>query len=231
MAVYTRPRTDDGIVGVDLGVAILATLSTGEKIESPRPLKNLLSRLKRQQRRVSNKVKGSRNRYKAVQKLACLHRRIQNVRHDTLHKLTSKLTSENQVVIIEDLNVKGMMANHTLAQAVSDMGFHEFRRQLTYKAELTETELVIVSRWFPSSKTCSQCGAVHEGLTLATRTLHCDCGLAIDRDLNAAINLARVGYTQSHACGDTSGGGTGNDVCSTSHVSPKQELHRVHFCT
>jgi len=205
---YTRTRTGDGIVGVDLGVTTLATLSTGEKIESPKPLKRLLERLKTAQRRVSRKVKGSHNRRKAVQRLARLHRRIKNTRHDVLHKFTSKLTSENQVVAIEDLHVRGMMANHTLAQAVSDMGCHEFRAQLAYKAQLTGAQVVVVDRWFPSSKTCSQCGAYHEGLTLATRTMRCDCGLERDRDHNAAINLARVGYTRSHACGDTSGGGT-----------------------
>ncbi len=208
VGAYARERSDEGIVGVDVGVTTLATLSTGEKIESPRPLQNLLRRLKRQQRRVSKKNKGSHNRDKAVQKLARLHRRIKNVRHDTLHKLTAKLTSENQVVTIEDLHVKGMMANHALAQAVSDMGFHELRRQLGYKAALTGTQVVVADRWFPSSKTCSQCGTIHQNLTLSHRTLHCDCGLSIDRDYNAAINLARVGYTRSHACGDTSGGGT-----------------------
>ncbi len=160
------------------------------------------------QRRVSRKIKGSHNRHKAGQKLARLHRRIKDTRHDTLHKLTSKLTSENHVVAIEDLNVKGTTANHSLAQAVSDRGFQEFRRQLTYKAELTDTEVVVVNRWFPSSQTCSRCGTYHEHLTLSQRTLRCDCGLFIDRDVNAAINLARVGYTRSHAGGDTSGGGT-----------------------
>jgi putative transposase len=205
---YSRERTADGVVGVDLGVTTLATLSTGEKIESPKPLRKFLKRLKTSQRRVNRRVKGSKNRSKAVQQLARLHRRIKDTRHDALHKLTSKLTHENQVVAIENLNVKGMMANHHLAQAVSDVGFHEFRRQLTYKAELTGTEVVVVDRWFPSSKTCSQCGMYHEHLMLAQRTLHCVCGLEIDRDHNAAINLARVGYTRSHACEDTSGGGT-----------------------
>ena len=205
---YTRERTGDGIVGVDLGVTTLATLSTGEKIESPRPLRKLLKRLKTFQRRVSRKVTGAKNRRKAVERLARLHQRIKNLRHDTLHKLTSKLTSENQVVAIEDLHVQGMMANHALAQAVSDMGFHEFRRQLIYKAELTGTYVAVVDRWLPSSKTCSQCGTIHENLALATRMLRCTCGLSIDRDHNAAINLAKVGHTRSHACGDTSGGGT-----------------------
>lgn len=205
---YHRARSGDGFEGVDLGVTTLATLSTGEKIENPQPLRTLLKRLKTSQRRVRRKVKGSQNRRKAVQRLARLHCRIKDTRHDVLHKLTSRLTSENQAVAIEDLNVRGMMANHHLAQAVGDMGFHEFRRQLVYKAKLTDTHLVVVDRWFPSSQTCSQCGTYHERLTLAQRTLYCDCGLEISRDHNAAINLARVGYTRSHACGDASGGGT-----------------------
>jgi putative transposase len=205
---YHRERTAHGIVGVDLGVSTLATLSTGEKIEGPRPLRKLLKRLKAAQRRVSRKVKGSKNRRTAVECLARLHQRIKDTRHDALHKLTSKLTSENQVVAIEDLNVKGMMANHHLAQAVSDAGFHKLRRQVTYKAKLTRTRIIVVDRWLPSSKTCSRCGTYHENLTLADRTIRCDCGLVIDRDVNAAINLARVGYTRSYACGETSGGGT-----------------------
>jgi putative transposase len=229
---YTRERTGEGIVGVDLGVITLATLSTGEKFESPKPLKRLQERLKTAQRRVSRKLKGSHNRRQAVQRLARLHQRIKHTRHDVLHKLTSRLTNENQVVAIEDLHVKGMMANHSLAQAVSDIAFHEFRRQLAYKAERTDTHIVVVDRWFPSSKTCSQCGIYHEHLPLAQRTLYCVCGLEIDRDVNAAINLARVGYTRSDACEDISGGGTECPVLwSTSHVSLKQELRRVHFCT
>lgn len=203
-----RDRTGNGIIGVDLGVSTLATLSTGENIEGPRPLKRLLERLTTAQRRVSRKVKGSHNRRKAVQRRARLHQRLRNTRHEVLHKLTSRLPNENQVVAIEDLTVQGMRANHALAQAVGDMGFHAFRRQLAYKAERTGTSVAVVDRWFPSSKPCSQCGTIHANLTLATRTLRCACGLSIDRDHHAAINLARVGYTRSHACGDTSGGGT-----------------------
>jgi len=208
VGAYARPRTADGVVGVDLGVSTLATLSTGEKVESPKPLTRLLKRLQTLQRRVSRKQQGSRNRRKAIQRLVRLHRRISNIRHDGLHKLTSQLTSENQVVAIEDLNVQGMMANHHLARAISDMGFYEFRRQLTYKAKLTHTEMIVVDRWYPSSKTCSRCGKYLEHLTLAHRTTGCDCGPSMDRDHNAAINLARVGYTRSHAYGDASGGGT-----------------------
>lgn len=216
---YSRARTGDRVVGVDLGVTTLATLSTGDKIASPRPLARLLRRLKTYQQRVSRKVKGSQNRRKAVMRLARLHRHIRDTRHDVLHKLTSKLCRENQAVAIEDLQVKGMMANHTLARAISDMGFYEFRRQLAYKAELTGTHIVVVDRWFPSSKTCSGCGTCPKNLTLSQRTISCDCGLTIDRDVNAAINLARVGYTRSHACGDASGGGTDTRLVYESYVT------------
>jgi putative transposase len=197
---YYKPRTADGIVGVDLGVHTLATLSTGETIKSPRPLQKLLAKLKRRQRWVSRKQKGSQNRRKAVQRLARLHRRIKDVRHDALHKVTTKLCRENQAVAIEDLNVQGMLTNHTLARAISDMGFHEFRRQLTYKAAITGTHVAVIDRWFPSSKTCSACGVLLEGLRLSDRIIRCTCGVVIERDYNAALNIRRVGFTRTDAC-------------------------------
>jgi putative transposase len=136
-----------------------------------------------------------------VQHLARLHRRIKDVRHDTLHKVTTKLCRENQAVAIEDLNVQGMLANHTLARAISDMGFHEFRRQLTYKAVITGTHVAVIDRWFPSSKKCSACGVFLEGLQLSDRIIRCTCGVVIERDYNAALNIRRVGFTQTDACG------------------------------
>ena len=130
----------------------LATLSIGEVIESPKPLKKNLKKLKRLSRRLSRKQFKSNNRKKAKRRLARLHQRIKNIRKDTLDKLTARLCHENQVVVIEDLNVKGMLRNHKLARAISDIGFGEFRRQLEYKSIIFGTQIVVADRWFPSSK-------------------------------------------------------------------------------
>ena len=140
-----------------------------------------------------HKVKGSSNWKKAQIQIAKLHIKIANIRKDTLHKLTSYLAKNHSRIGIEDLNVSGMLANHKLAKAIQDMGFYEFRRQLEYKCELYDSELVVVDRWFPSSKTCSRCDTKKETLSLSERVFKCDCcGLEIDRDLNASINLERA---------------------------------------
>ncbi len=184
-----RERTGDSIVGVDLGVKALATLSTGEVVENPKPLRKALKKLRRASRKFSRRVKGSANRNKQRRVVAKIHRRIRNIRHDTLHKLTAKLCRENQAVVIEDLNVSGMVKNRCLAQAISDVGFGMFRQLLGYKALLHETRIVVADRFFPSSKTCSSCGLVKAELALGERIFQCECGLRIDRDLNAALNL------------------------------------------
>lgn len=206
---FARQRTGDGIVGVDLGIKALATLSTGEVIAGPKPLRRKLKKLARLQRWTSRKMPGSQNRKKAAMKVARCYRRITNLRQDALHKLTTMLCRENQTVVIEDLNVRGMQKLRSLSRAVSDMGFHEFRRQLTYKAELYSTTLVIADRWYPSSKTCSCCGVVKADLTLADRIYDCPrCGVQIDRDLNAALNLRTLGQRETYACGHESAGAT-----------------------
>jgi transposase, IS605 OrfB family, central region len=130
---------------------------------------------------------------KAQLKIARLHGKIANIRKDTLHELTTLLAKNHGTVVIEDLNVSGMMANHNLATSIADMGFFEFRRQLTYKCQLYGSKLVVVDRWFPSSKTCSNCGIKKETLSLDERVFECDhCGFKIDRDLNAAIILSKT---------------------------------------
>ncbi|GAB1540513.1 RNA-guided endonuclease TnpB family protein [Scytonema sp. NUACC21] len=177
------------VVGVDLGVLNLATLSTGEIVEGAKSYKRFKAKLSRLQWLNRHKVIGSANWKKAQRQIARLHTKIANIRKDTLHKLTALLAKNHGVVVIEDLNVSGMMANHKLAASVADMGFFEFRRQLTYKCEFYGTKLVIADRWFPSSKTCSNCGTVKEKLSLKVRTFNCECGFSINRDLNAAINL------------------------------------------
>ena len=187
-------------VGVDLGIKALATLSNGETFDGPQPLKIMLAKLKRLQQALARKQRGSRNRAKAKRKLARLHYKISCIRQDGLHKLTTYLANNFSEIVIEDLNVSGMMANHKLARAIADMGFYEFKRQLLYKAELSGAKVVLADRWYPSSKTCSQCGTIHTELTLADRTYICsNCGLQIDRDLNAAINLQNYPQTVASA--------------------------------
>ncbi len=181
------------VVGVDLGVKNLATLSTGEVIAGAKSYKKYEARLSRMQWLNRHKIIGSNNWRKAQMAVARLHRKIANIRKDTLHKLTTLLAKNHGTVVIEDLNVSGMMANHKLAKTIADMGFYEFRRQLTYKCELYGSKLVVVDRWFPSSKTCSNCGTKKETLTLDERLFKCDhCGFSLDRDLNAAINLKKT---------------------------------------
>ena len=205
-------RTGDGEVGVDLGLTAAATLNTGEKVIAPRPLRAALRRLRIRSRRHSRKLKSaktvagikgsipkgtqlpvSKNRTCGARALARLHARIAHVRKDFTHKLTTRLCRENQTVVIEDLNVSGMLANDRLARAISDVGFYEIRRQLEYKALRYGTKLIVADRWFPSSKLCSSCGQHNPGLTLRDRAWTCAaCGAHHDRDVNAAINLQRL---------------------------------------
>ncbi|MCC5611148.1 transposase, partial [Nostoc sp. CHAB 5834] len=171
------PSKSQAAVGVDLGVSALAVLSTGKPEEGPKALRILLGRLKRLSRAHSRKVKGSANRRKSAQALARLHWRISCVRNDALHKLSHRLTRDYAWIAIEDLNVKGMMANRHLSLSLADASFGELRRQLTYKAAQRGVHLAVVDRWYPSSKSCSACGAVNEALTLGTRVWVCTaCG-------------------------------------------------------
>lgn len=183
-----------GAVGVDLGIKALATLSDGTVIPNPHTLVTDEQRLKRAQKALSRKAKGSKRRAKARERVARIHNRIANRRSDTLHKLTTMLAQTYSDISIEDLNVAGMLKNHRLAKAVSDASFSELRRQLEYKTAKTGAKLHVIDRWYPSSKTCSNCGSVKAKLSLNERTYKCEhCGLTIDRDLNAAINIQVAG--------------------------------------
>jgi putative transposase len=145
-----------------------------------------------------------------VRKLAKQHRRIKNQRRNTLHQVTTRLAKTKSVLVIEDLHVSGMLKNHHLAQAIGDVGFAEFKRQLLYKASWYGARVILADRWEPSSKRCSSCGWIDADLTLSDRTFHCaQCGLVLDRDLNAAINLEKLAGSSSdrhNACGVTSSG-------------------------
>lgn len=216
---------NQGVVGVDLGIKALATLSTGETITGAKPLKRLMAKLKRLSRTLSRKVKGSANRHKAKQKIAKLHARIAFIRQNTLHQLTSHLTRCFHTIGIEDLNVKGMVKNRHLSRAISDMGFFEFRRQLEYKAQMRGGLVVVADSWYPSSKTCSVCGQVQTSLPLSVRNWQCpNCQTLHDRDNNAAINLANYAVSSTvSACG-AEGSGSSRKV-RTKPAAVKQEIN------
>ena len=203
-----REALRGGAVGVDLGIKTLATLSDGTVIENPRALRKSERKLKRAQKALSHKTRGSKRHAKARAKVARLHARVANQRQDAMHKATTWLASTFSDICIEDLNTAGMARNRRLAKAVSDAAFGEFRRQLEYKTARTGAALHVVDRWYPSSKTCSRCGRVKAKLSLAERTYRCDgCGLVMDRDLNAAINIKVAGSapeTINARGGDTS---------------------------
>lgn len=191
------------VVGVDLGLKTLATLSNGEVIENVRAYKKSKNKLRRLQKTVSRRfVKGAKSQSKNYNKskieLSKCHKRISDIRKDVLHKTTSYLSKNFDTVVIEDLNVKGMSKNHRLASSILDGGFYEFKRQLMYKKEWYGGSVIVANRFYASSKTCSRCGNVKESLLLSERVYCCDnCGLQIDRDLNASINLEKlaVSYT------------------------------------
>jgi putative transposase len=194
------------VVGVDLGIKALATLSTGEVVEGPKAYARLQGRLARLQRSASRKAKGSANRRKANFKVARLHKRIADRRSDALHKLTTRLARTYGVIVVEDLNVAGMVKNHCLAKSLADQSFGEFRRQLEYKVKARGGAVVVVDKFFPSTKMCSNCGCVKQTMPLSERVYACDaCGFTKDRDLNAAINLAA--NSAASACGAGSSGG------------------------
>ncbi len=186
------------VIGVDLGIKSMAVVSDGRTFANPKALRSRLKALRRLSRRHSRKQKGGKNRKKAQRHLARMHARIAHIRNDILHKATSSLVMKTKspderpaVIVLEDLNVAGMLKNRRLSRAIADVGLSEFRRQITYKAAEAGVQVKTVSRWYPSSKTCSGCGWIHKDLTLADRVFCCQhCGMVLDRDENAALNLA-----------------------------------------
>lgn len=194
-APYTVTGADT--VGIDLGLTWAVTLSTGEQYAAPNPLKTQLRHLRRLSKNLSRKQKRSENRYDARMRLARLHRKIRNLRQDWIHRITTDIAKRYKTIVIEDLNVRGMMANSKLSRYISDIGWRELRRQLEYKAEMAGGQVIIADRWFASSKLCSGCGEKKTDLLLSDRTYMCShCGLVIDRDHNAALNLANVALRQ-----------------------------------
>ncbi|WP_426502893.1 IS607 family element RNA-guided endonuclease TnpB [Dactylosporangium sp. McL0621] len=196
-----RPARPDTVVGVDVGIKHLAVLSTGELVDNPRHLASAQQRLRQLGRALSRKTGPDRrtgrrasNRWqRAADRLGRAHARVANLRRDGLHKLTTRLTRKHGTIVVEDLNVTGMLANRRLAKHIADTGFAEIRRQLAYKTTWNGGRLLVADRWYPSSKTCSGCGAAKAKLALSEREYLCEaCGLVLNRDLNAALNLAAL---------------------------------------
>jgi putative transposase len=195
--VSARPVAT-GEIGVDLGLTHFAILSTGEKIAAPKVFRQNEAKLARLSRRLAKKQKGSANRRKATLKVARMHARITDCRRDFLHKLSSRLIHENQVIAIESLSVKNMLKNRCLSKSISDASWSEFRRQLEYKARWYGRTLIAIDRWYPSSKRCSDCGHTVARMSLKVRAWACpECGSIHDRDVNAARNVLAAGLAVS----------------------------------
>ncbi|HEY7093990.1 MAG TPA: RNA-guided endonuclease TnpB family protein [Ktedonobacterales bacterium] len=199
--IASLPSTD-AIIGLDLGVSALVTLSTGEKIINPKHFARSRCQLKTAQKRLARRQQGSKNREKARLKVARAHARIADQRLDSLHKLTTNLIRENQTVCVETLSVGKMVRNHRLAHAISDASWGELVRQLEYKAAWYGRTLVKIDKWYPSSKRCSNCGHILDSLPLVVRQWACpECGISHDRDVNAAKNVLAAGLAVN-ACGE-----------------------------
>ena len=188
-------RGPEDIVGIDLGLEAFAVLSDGAKVEAPKPLRKALWLLERRSRQLSRKQKFSQNFRKASLRLARLHCRVRNIRRDFLHKVTTWLAKTKPVTVVEDLNVRGMSQNGNLSQAIYDASWGMFRRMLEYKCQWYGARLIVVPRDFPSTKACSNCGEIGPPLPLSQRVFRCEvCGLELDRDWNAALNLWQYGF-------------------------------------
>lgn len=196
--VKPLPATD-AVVGIDVGLDHLLVLSTGEKIGDPRHERRDRTPLANAQRALCRKQKGTSNRAKARVRVARVHARIVDRRTDHLHKITTRLVRENQTLVIEDLAVSNMVGNHRLARAINDAAWWQFRPQLQYEADWCGRDVIVVDRWFPSSKLCSACGAL-AAMPLHVRTWTCGCGATHDRDVNAARNTLAAGLAVS-VCG------------------------------
>ncbi|WP_287290041.1 RNA-guided endonuclease TnpB family protein, partial [Okeania sp. SIO2B9] len=189
----TLPKTDNS-VGIDLGIKTFATLSNGQKIDAPKPLKKRINKYRKLSKSLSKKTKGSKRYEKARLRVAKFHAKLKDTRTDFLHKLSTKIISENQTIVLEDLNVSGMVKNRKLSRAISDLGWRTFRTFLEGKAEKYGRDFQVISRWEPTSQTCSSCGFKGGKLDLQVREWEClNCGAKHDRDENAAINILVAG--------------------------------------
>ena len=218
------------VIGIDLGIKAMATCSSGQAFENPKALGKAQKKLRRLQRQLCRRKKGGKNRDKTRQKIAKFHFRIANIRKDALHKATTAIVAKAKpdserpsAIVLETLNVSGMLKNHSLARAIADVGMSEFQRQITYKAAWYGSAVIRPDRFFPSSRLCSECGVINDGLTLSDRTWQCVCGAIHDRDDNASMNLKRYGefHRNQNACGEESSGSS--FAAGTKLSSAKQE--------
>ena len=185
---------DQKSIGIDLGIIDFATFDTGEKIKSPKPLKQRLKKLRKAQRKHAKTDKGSKRRERARQRVAKVHAKISDVRKDFLHKLSTRIVRENQTIVLEDLNVSGMVKNRKLSRAISDLGWRSFRTMLEAKSVMYGRDFRVISRWEPTSQRCSSCGEIGGKKELGIREWEClFCGAIHDRDVNAAVNIKVAG--------------------------------------
>ncbi|KAB1922660.1 putative transposase [Micromonospora noduli] len=227
------PARPESVVGVDVGVRHLAVLSTGDLVPNPRHLTDAQRRLRTLARAVSRKTgpdrrtgqRPSRRWRRACTRLSRAHARVANLRRDGLHKLTTRLATTHGTVVVEDLNVAGMLTNRRLARHIADAGFAEIRRQLAYKTTPNGGKLITADRWYPSSKTCSGCGTVKTKLALSEREYECGtCGLTLNRDLNAARNLAALAaQTTTAGSGPVAARGADRKTRARGQVAEKRE--------
>jgi len=204
---------------IDLGIKTFAFMSNGEKAESPN-YSRLDKRLRRKQKQLARQFKDSKRRYRTRLKIASLHNRIADTRKDFLHKLSTKVVSENQAIVLEDLNVSGMVKNRKLSRAISLQGWSEFRTLCEAKSQKYGREFIVISRWEPTSQICSECGYKWGKLDLKVRTVQClNCGTEHDRDENAAKNINKVGMGNRHDSKRTQRQSKTTSVASVSEVS------------
>lgn len=209
---YTIPdkaKECDNVVGCDVGLKEFATLSDGTIISNPKHTKKYENKLAKEQRKLSKKQKGSKNRFKQRLKVRKTQNKIRDARKDFLHKTSNSIAKNYDGIFVEDLNIKGMMKNHCLAKSIGDVSWSEFNRQLEYKCKWSFKYYIKIGRFEPTSKTCSKCGCIQE-MPLSKRVFDCpDCGISIDRDLNASLNIRNIGintlgHSGINACGDGS---------------------------
>ena len=189
-----EPVKGEAAVGIDMGVKAFATLSDGLQVEPLNSYRRNEKRLKRQQKKLSRKKRGSNNRRKQIVRVQKIHQQIRDARTDFNHGVSTAIAKHYGIVVVENLNIQGMQQNHHLAKSITDQGWHQFRRMLEYKMEWRKAELIEIGRFDPSSRMCSKCGNIKHDLKLSDRIYHCNvCGLVIDRDLNAALNILNIG--------------------------------------
>jgi putative transposase len=213
------------VVGVDLGIKDFTVTSKGEKIPDPRKLGRREQALARYQRRLARCQKGSANRAKAKAKVARAHRKVRASRADFLHRTSARLVRDHDMIVIEDLAVQNMIRNRSLAKAISDCGWGGFRQMIEYKAAKAGRHLIVIGRWYPSSKTCSACGHLLASLSLSTRTWQCpSCRTRHDRDINAAKNILAAGLAVAGGNpGDACGADVRHSGSSRARSAVKQE--------